>query len=127
MANEELAARARSGDKDAESVLWENVYRLIQTLTRRYLTQCAAAGIEPDDMMQECWIGLRCDYDENDSRAAWCVKNIPPISKGGLRQMLTTERPTLFHKIFPKPSRARKHKKTRRTNAKAGGCMLLKL
>lgn len=58
MANEELAVRARSGDKDAERVLWENVYRLIQTLTRRYLTQCAAAGIEPDDMMQDCWIGF---------------------------------------------------------------------
>ena len=58
MANEELAARARSGDKDAEGVLWENVYRLVQTLTRRYLTHCAAAGMEPDDMMQDCWIGF---------------------------------------------------------------------
>ena len=50
MANEELAARARSGDKDAESVLWENVYRLIKKLTRRYLTHCTAAGIEPEDI-----------------------------------------------------------------------------
>lgn len=58
MANEELAVRAREGDMEAESVLWENVYRLIQKLTRRYLTHCTAAGIEPDDMMQECWIGF---------------------------------------------------------------------
>lgn len=45
-------------------------------------------------------VGLRCDYDENGSCAAWCVKNIPPISKGGFRKTLTTERPTSVCDFF---------------------------
>ena len=58
MANEELAVRAQEGDTDAENVLYENVYRLIYKLSRRCLTLCSRAGIDEDDLMQECWIGF---------------------------------------------------------------------
>lgn len=58
MANEELAVRAQEGDTDAENVLYENVYRLICKLSQRCLTLCSRAGIDEDDMMQECWIGF---------------------------------------------------------------------
>lgn len=58
MANEELAVRAQEGDIEAENVLYEKVYRLIYKLSQRCLTLCGRAGIDEDDLIQECWIGF---------------------------------------------------------------------
>ena len=59
MTNEELAMLAKDGDTAAEAALYQQVYRWIYLLASKYFHLCANAGIEEDDMLQECWFGFR--------------------------------------------------------------------
>lgn len=58
MANEELCALAQAGDMNAKGTLWNQVERLVYKLTQPYLGLCSRAGIEPDDLKQESWLGF---------------------------------------------------------------------
>lgn len=57
MANEELAVRAKEGDKAAEEVLYKHVRRLICRLAQPYIKLCDD-GIDENDILQECWFGF---------------------------------------------------------------------
>lgn len=58
MANEELAVRAKEGDKTAEEVLYGHVRLLIYKMVSPQLKLCRDYGAEEDDVMQQCWIGF---------------------------------------------------------------------
>lgn len=59
MTNEELAMLAKGGDTAAEAALYQQVYHLVYKLASNYFHLCTDAGIEKDDMLQECWFGFR--------------------------------------------------------------------
>lgn len=63
MANEELAVLAKEGDRHAEEVLYTHVQRLIYRIMNKYISMCQKAGIERDDMEQECYFGFHRAID----------------------------------------------------------------
>lgn len=60
--NEELAMLAQSGDKQAVATLWEQVVKLCNLLSVRFISkfpgQCIACGITHEDLIQECFLAL---------------------------------------------------------------------
>jgi RNA polymerase sigma factor (sigma-70 family) len=58
MSNEELAALAKQGDRDAAAVLWEQTYRLIYKLMGKYAPLCAQCGIEMEDLRQAGYLAM---------------------------------------------------------------------
>lgn len=56
--NEELLARAASGDRSAENRLLELNGGLIRTTARRFSLRCAGRGIDEDDLFQLASIGF---------------------------------------------------------------------
>lgn len=66
MNHEELAVRARKGDRAARDTLWEAVQRLCHHLARRYFPLCAQAGIDPEDLSQELYFAFLAALDAFD-------------------------------------------------------------
>lgn len=64
VSNEELAARIQGGETALYAPLWEQTKRLLFKLSmpmyHRRREQCAASGVEEDDVRQICFIAL-CD------------------------------------------------------------------
>lgn len=62
--NEELAVRIQQGENALYAQLWEQTQRLWIMLSMRLYRackdQCAASGVEPDDVQQICFLAL-CD------------------------------------------------------------------
>lgn len=58
MVNEELAVRAREGDRDALGQLWENVHWLCFKIGIRYLELYEQRGMDRDDLMQDLFLAM---------------------------------------------------------------------
>ena len=60
--NEQIAIRIRAGDRTEIAHLWERLERFFRQQSgrfyRRHETACRYAGIEPDDLLQSCFIAL---------------------------------------------------------------------
>ena len=66
MTNTELAIKAKAGDKGALATLWASVAWLCFVHARRYFPLCKRAGIEEQDLKQECFFGFLRALDAFD-------------------------------------------------------------
>lgn len=71
MTNDELAAKAKAGGKDDLSALWECCERLCYFHAKRYFPLCERAGIEEQDLRQECFFGFLRALDAFDPDGEW--------------------------------------------------------
>lgn len=58
MTNEELAALAQAGDAAVLTELWKNTRRLCWKIAGKYLALAERAGMEREDLKQECYFGF---------------------------------------------------------------------
>lgn len=93
--NEEIAVRIQQGENGLYAQLWEQTKRLWLMLSMRLYRackdQCAASGVEPDDVQQICFLAL-CDavqaYDASKGQSLTsCFKY--PLQKH-FRELLHT-------------------------------------
>lgn len=66
MTNTELAIKAKAGDKGALCALWECTSNLCFFHAKRYFPMCERAGIEEQDLKQECFFGFLRALDAFD-------------------------------------------------------------
>ncbi len=66
MSNEELAARAKTGDNDALMALWEAVRRLCFQIARRYKNMLGWAGYTDEDIEQTLFLAFYAALDAFD-------------------------------------------------------------
>lgn len=76
MTNEELAARAKAGDRTALTELWENTRRICYTAAMRYRALCESSGIDWEDIEQACFFGFHkalqtFDHSRGVSFCSW--------------------------------------------------------
>ena len=62
MTNEELAIRAKAGDKSGITELFQQLekwfYKVSNSFFRRYSERCACSGTTADDLFQSCYFAM---------------------------------------------------------------------
>lgn len=71
MTNTGLAIKAKAGERWAISDLWERVEGLCYFYAKRYFPMCDWAGIEEQDLRQECFFGFLRALDAFDPDGEW--------------------------------------------------------
>lgn len=62
MTNEELAIRIQNGENELIGELWENNYKILYQMSKRfynnYAERCISCGVEIEDIQQSCYFAL---------------------------------------------------------------------